>query len=58
MILGTFIKQPTDVKDYDIEYHEWLSENDALASATVVVEPDGELAIDAHYVVKIGRAHV
>lgn len=51
MILGTFIKQPTDVKDYDIEYHEWLPETDALASATVAVEPTGDLTIDAYYVV-------
>ena len=40
MILGTFIKQPADVMDYDVEYQEWLSPGDTLESAQVTPSPD------------------
>ena len=51
MILGTFIKQPSDVNDYDVEYQDWLSGNDTVANAVVTVDPDGNLAIDNVFVV-------
>jgi hypothetical protein len=50
MILGTFIKQPTDVVDYDVEYQEWLVRGDTLVSATVAITPDTDLEEDATYV--------
>jgi hypothetical protein len=50
MILGTFIKQPTDVVDYDVEYQEWLVSGDTLVSATVAITPDTDLEEDATYV--------
>ena len=38
-ILGTFIKQPADVLDYDIDYRDWLADrSDTLQSATVTAE--------------------
>lgn len=34
MILATYTKQPAEVKDYDIDYSEWLADmNDTLLSA-------------------------
>lgn len=41
MILGKFIKQPADVVDYDIDYSDWLSSGDTVASATSTVSPTG-----------------
>ena len=41
MLLGTFEKQPVDVKDYDIDYAQWLAQGDGIQSATVDVDlPD------------------
>ena len=41
MILGTFKKQPVEVVDYDIDYVDWLTAGDNVASATVTVVPSG-----------------
>lgn len=46
MILGTFSKQPVEVLDYDIDCSEWLVSDDALASATAVVDTAG-LTVDS-----------
>ena len=40
MILGTFIKQPADITDYDVEYQEWLPAGDSLFDTQVTVVPD------------------
>lgn len=41
-ILGTFIKQPADVVDYDVDFGtEWLPTGDKLASASASVTPSG-----------------
>lgn len=48
MILGTFEKQPADVKDYDIDYSAWLTVGDGIASATVVVDAP-ELTVDSFF---------
>ena len=50
MILGTFVKQPADTTDYDVEYQEWLAIGDTVVSATVVVDPDADLKKEAVYV--------
>lgn len=44
-MLGTVIKQPADVLDYDIDFERWLTDGDALSSAVAVVDDDG-LTID------------
>lgn len=49
MNLGNFTKQPVEVKDYDIDYSEWLSAGDNVESATVTVSPTG-LTVDAVYI--------
>lgn len=40
-ILATFIKQPADVLDYDIDYSDWLTEGDNVASVATAVSDDG-----------------
>lgn len=49
MNLGNFTKQPVEVKDYDIDYSEWLTTGDNVESATVEVAPTG-LTIEATYI--------
>ena len=41
MNLGTFTKQPIEVKDYDLDYSEWLVAADTVEAAEVTVEPAG-----------------
>jgi len=49
MNLGNFTKQPVEVKDYDIDYSEWLTAGDNVQSATVVVTPAG-LTVESVFV--------
>ena len=43
MILAKYEKQPAEVKDYDIDYGEWLGPvADEVASATAAVTSDTE----------------
>lgn len=44
-MLGVLTKQPADILDYDVNFEEWLSEDDTVASAGAVVEPAGEITI-------------
>lgn len=40
MILGTRFKQPVEIKDYPVDYTDWLAENaptDTMSSATTAV---------------------
>lgn len=50
MILGTFIKQPADITDYDVEYQEWLLTGDSLANSQVTVSPD-TITIQATHII-------
>lgn len=49
MNLGNFSKQPVEVKDYDVDYSEWLTDGDSVSSATVVVAPTG-LSVDSIFI--------
>lgn len=40
-ILGSFTKQPADVFDYDIDFSEWLTDGDGIASATATTDGTG-----------------
>lgn len=44
-LIGTFIQQPNDYLDYDVEYSDadapWLATGDALQSAVASVTPSG-----------------
>lgn len=49
-ILNTFIKQPADTLDYDIDYEEFLTDGDSMSSATATVSRTsgtGTLAVQA-----------
>ena len=41
MNIGNFSKQPVEVKDFDIDYSEWLTTGDNVESAPVVVATTG-----------------
>jgi hypothetical protein len=53
-VLGTYIKQPAEVSDYDIDYTDWLADGDAVADSvgavTHTVMPSG-LTLDVDPVV-------
>lgn len=49
MNLGNFYKQPVEVKDFDIDYSEWLTAGDNVESVTVVVTPTG-LTVESVFV--------
>lgn len=38
MNLGSFTKQPVEVVDYDLDYTDWLTAGDNVASAVVTVD--------------------
>ena len=46
MLLGTFNKQPADRYDYDVDYKEWLTERDNVASSVIMVMPDDSAEVD------------
>lgn len=49
MRLGSFIKQPVEVIDYDIDYSQWLTVGDNVESCVVTVDTAG-LDIDATFI--------
>lgn len=49
-ILNTFVKQPADYLDYDVEYEDFLSDGDSVASGTATVSAAG-LTVDPPLVV-------
>lgn len=49
-ILNTFVKQPADYLDYDVEYEDFLSDGDSVASGAATVSATG-LTVDPPLVV-------
>lgn len=45
-ILGTFVKQPADRLDYDVDYTDWLTVGDSIEGALVMSSPNG-LTVDS-----------
>jgi hypothetical protein len=48
-ILGTFIQQPNEVLDYDVDYSEWIPAGDVVLTATATADPGitlGDTLID------------
>jgi hypothetical protein len=41
MKLGTFTKQPVEIKDYDIDYAKWMPSGDSIQSVTASISPAG-----------------
>ena len=48
MILGTFIKQPSDTMDYDIDYTDWLTTGDNVSS--VVITTETGITVDSSFI--------
>lgn len=46
MIIGMAQKQPAEYLDYNVDFTEWMPQDDEIASATVTVSPAGELTTD------------
>ncbi len=46
MIIGMAQKQPSEYLDYNVDFTEWMPEDDQIASAVVTVSPEGELTTD------------
>jgi|AntRauTorcE11897_2_1112592.scaffolds.fasta_scaffold00655_3 endonuclease IV len=46
MALKVYNKQPRDSLDYDIDFSEWLSDDDSIQSIEVIVEDGIELVAD------------
>ena len=44
-MLGTLIKQPADLLDYDIDFSRWLPDDDTILTVTTAVDPAEELAV-------------
>ena len=49
MNFGTYIKQPSEVLDYDLDYSEWLTSGDNVQSAQVAVTPTG-LTVESTFI--------
>ena len=49
MILAKYEKQPAEVKDYDIDYSEWLTAGDNVQAASVEVAPIG-LTVESTFI--------
>ena len=43
MIIGMAQKQPAEYLDYDVDFTEWMPDDDKIVAATVTVSPEGEL---------------
>ena len=48
-IVGVAIQQPSEYLDWDVDYTEFLQDQDTISTVNVSVDPDGELnAIATH----------
>lgn len=54
-VIATFEKQPADILDYDIDYAQWLPDNDSVDTVSAQVTPTGSLVIDAAIVIDNGN---
>lgn len=46
-MLGIKQKRPADVLDFDVNYEDWLTDDDTITTVTTIVSPSGELAVDS-----------
>lgn len=45
-MLGLMIKQPADDLDYDIDFGNWLPDDDTILTVETAVDVEGELTVD------------
>lgn len=57
-ILGKYFKTPSERKRYMIDYADWLDTNETVVSMVFVVDPSGELDIDAYSIASDGLSIV
>lgn len=46
-MLGIKQKRPADVLDFDVDYEDWLTDDDTITTVTTSVLPAGELEVDS-----------
>ena len=46
-MLGIKQKRPADVLDFDVDYEDWLTDDDTITTVTTAVTPPGELVVDS-----------
>lgn len=46
-MLGTKQKRPADVLDFDVDYEDWLTDDDEITTVTTHVTPSGQLAVQS-----------
>lgn len=46
-MLGIKQKRPADVLDFDLDYEDWLTDDDTITTVTTAVTPPGELEVDS-----------
>lgn len=46
-MLGIKQKRPADVLDFDVDYEDWLTDDDTITTVTTSVSPSGELVVDS-----------
>ena len=46
-MLGIKQKRPADVLDFDVDYEDWLTDDDEITTVTTSVSPAGELVVDS-----------
>lgn len=42
-MLGIVTKQPADILDYDIDFSDWIADDDLITNGTVTIDPTGAL---------------
>lgn len=50
-MLGVRQKRPADVLDYDIEFEDWLTDDDTITTVASDVSPAGGLVVDSVQIV-------
>lgn len=46
-MLGIKQKRPADVLDFDVDYEDWLTDDDTITTVTTSVTPSGQLAVQS-----------
>lgn len=46
-MLGIKQKRPADVLDFDVDYEDWLTDDDTITTVTTSVTPTGKLVVDS-----------
>jgi hypothetical protein len=53
-ILGTFVKQPSEKLDYDVDFSTWLTDDTLFSQTTAITGPDSTLVADTSSIMQGG----